>query len=434
MLWQRLLSKDTPVSLGIISIPDVRVSPIIASRWGQTTVNGKNVYNYYTPNNYPCGCSATALSQPLRFYQFPTTSITPITRECTVNGNKQNLTTMGGSYNWNNMPLTPNSQTTLAERQNIGKLTYDTSVLLQMSFTATGSGSYINLAHDALANEFAYTSTCVYTDHQNGINDTLRQRAILPNLDAGAPVILGIVGNGGHAILADGYGFSDSTLYVHLNMGWEGSADAWYNLPNIDDPYFGFNSVVDVIYNISPNSSGELLSGRITSTTGLPLAGVTVSATKSQQTWSATTTANGIYAIRLPAAKNYNLVASLGQVSSSRTVSLSASTPTEFAGPGSYYIGSGNIGNSWGNNFTLDIPEPPTITEIQLQTAVTEKYFQLSFNSQAGRIYQILSSTSLITPQWNSVTNITATTSGTTTIKLPIPLMQKTAFYRVVTE
>ncbi|NLL83983.1 MAG: hypothetical protein GX230_07060 [Lentisphaerae bacterium] len=68
----RLATKDTPVSLGIISIPDVRVSPIIASRWGQTTVNGKNVYNYYTTSGTTTIKLPIPLMQKTAFYRVVT--------------------------------------------------------------------------------------------------------------------------------------------------------------------------------------------------------------------------------------------------------------------------------------------------------------------------------------------------------------------------
>jgi len=59
-------------TLGISTIDDVRVSPIIQSRWYQSTICSGTLacYNYYTPPdgngqtyNYPSGCVATALAQ-----------------------------------------------------------------------------------------------------------------------------------------------------------------------------------------------------------------------------------------------------------------------------------------------------------------------------------------------------------------------------------
>ncbi len=65
------------------SVSDVRVDSFVQSRWNQLTHNnsttGDPCYNYYTPNNYVCGCVATAGAQLMRYWQWPTTSVTPLT-------------------------------------------------------------------------------------------------------------------------------------------------------------------------------------------------------------------------------------------------------------------------------------------------------------------------------------------------------------------
>jgi hypothetical protein len=68
--------------------------------------------------------------------------------------------------------------------------------------------------------------------------------------------------NTGHAVLCDGYGYNYSTLYHHLNMGWNGIDDAWYNLPVIDADT-GFNAITSCLYNIYTSGSGEIISGRV---------------------------------------------------------------------------------------------------------------------------------------------------------------------------
>jgi hypothetical protein len=77
---------------------------------------------------------------------------------------------------------------------------------------------------------------------------------ITPNLDAEYPVILGILGRTGHAVVVDGYGYDASTrvkaLYHHLNMGWGGHEDIWYNLPHAGN----YDTIPVCIYNIFPEA------------------------------------------------------------------------------------------------------------------------------------------------------------------------------------
>ena len=98
---------------------------------------------------------------------------------------------------------------------------------------------------------------------------------INPNLDASNPVLLGILdANGdGHAVVADGYGYDTGTLYHHLNLGWGGACTAWYIPSNIDTSCYTFNTVTDCIYNVYTSSSGEIMSGQVTDSTGNPIPG-----------------------------------------------------------------------------------------------------------------------------------------------------------------
>ncbi|GAG46507.1 unnamed protein product, partial [marine sediment metagenome] len=74
--WQ--LARPLGASGGALelgSVSDERVSPLVRTRWSQSSVSGQYCYNYYTPNHYVCGCVATAMAQLMRFYQYPTGSV-----------------------------------------------------------------------------------------------------------------------------------------------------------------------------------------------------------------------------------------------------------------------------------------------------------------------------------------------------------------------
>ncbi len=222
----------------------------------------------------------------------------------------------GGAYNWSQMPLDPDCSTTLAQRQAIGALTYDAGVAVGMDYESDGSGAYMSDAAAAMVNTFGYSNAIMGGDEIDNIGDGLNGM-INPNLDSGNPVILGIDDSqgDGHAVVADGYGYQSSTLYHHLNMGWDGDDDVWYNLPNIDalsiDPSaYSFNVVDSVIYNIYISGTGEIISGRVTAADSkTPVSGATVTAVRTGGgTYQTTTNTNGIYAFaNVPSNSTYTI-------------------------------------------------------------------------------------------------------------------------------
>ena len=136
---------------------------------------------------------------------------------------------------------------------------------------------------------------------------------INPNLDARFPVLLGIIDASiiGHEVVVDGYGYNSATLYHHLNLGWTGTADAWYNLPTVSAGSYNFNSAIECIYNVFPQGSGEIISGRVLDAAGSPVNGAKITATGERQSYSATSNSQGIYALaKIPAASTYTITAS----------------------------------------------------------------------------------------------------------------------------
>ncbi|MGD0552784.1 MAG: C10 family peptidase [Sedimentisphaerales bacterium] len=353
--WSKLLNAADSCSVLATSlggISDVRVSPLLQSKWNQTTIcSNTTCYNYYTPNNYPCGCVATAMAQYMRFWRYPTTGVGTGCFTVYVNGAARTKCLRGGdgsggAYSWTDMTLVPDCSTTLIQRRAIGALTYDAGVAVNMRYASSGSGAYISDATAAMVDTFGYSNAIEGGDEITNIGDGLNGM-INPNLDWGNPVILGISNSSdgsGHAIVADGYGYNSSTLYHHLNMGWDGEEDIWYNLPNIDSSP-SFNIVDSTIYNIYMSGSGEIISGRVTAAdTDTPISGATVTATESGgTTYSAVTNSNGIYAIaKIPSSSTYTV--SVTQPGYSFTSILASTGLSQDNQPTS--------GNCWGIDFT----------------------------------------------------------------------------------
>lgn len=280
---------NTPAAMGTTSVSDIRVAPLVQSKWSQRYVcNNNPCYNYYTPSNYYCGCVATAMAQLMRYHQHPSAAVGqkpflirkdsgPEYWVYTLGGDGY-----GGAYRWSDMVLTPNCSTTQTQRQAIGALCYDAAISINTNFCSTYAEADTLDAKDALTETFQYGNAVKGCNYYNGEWRNIGSGLvgmINPNLDAKDPVILGIKGSSAHAVLCDGYGYNATTLYHHLNMGWGGTYDAWYNLPTVDpDPNYTYTSVYKCVYNIhiTGAGNGEVISGRVFDFTGRPIPNPTV--------------------------------------------------------------------------------------------------------------------------------------------------------------
>jgi hypothetical protein len=371
--WRHFINlaegSEAGFSLTSLAYPgDIRVLPLLQSQWGQAKACEGNLYNYYTPSNYPCGCVATAMAQVMRYYEYPTVSVDMHEFEIEVSGlRKQNAITrggdgLGGPYNWSDMPLRPKvncNAITEIQRQAIGALCYDAGVVVETRYESDGSGAMFSVVGDAMVDIFEYSNAILGYDSGRNIHTPLTEM-VNPNLDAKAPVMLAISDpfdpNAGHAVVCDGYGYESSTLYHHLNMGWNGADNIWYNLPDVNSENGEYNAVFGCIYNISTSGKGEIISGRVLDRVGGPISNAQVSAEPGGRgpllVW---TDDRGIYAFEnLRSNTNYTIrPAADGYVFSSRTVRTLHSDNN-----------TARVGNIWGVDFNADSvmnPPPPDI-------------------------------------------------------------------------
>ena len=350
------------------AVSDVRVEPLLETKWSQE----EPCYNFYTPNNYPCGCVATATAQIMRYFRYPTGAVTPRTNTCDVqSGTKDlgggyyevqyspvSLTMQGGVYDWSNMPATPGSGISDVQRKAIGKLTSDVGIACFMSYAedASGTGGYV--AGPALTDVFGYANALpiVASGGSGGYfpAETIRQ-ILISNLDAKLPVLTSLDGPyGGHGAVADGYGYSSGTFFVHFNLGWGGWGDSWYAPPNVDD----FTAIDAFVYNIYPDGKkgGVICSGRVTTSAGLPVVGARVSVPDPGQhkRGECMTDENGVYALILSEG-TYDVTASGAKGDSVRSVTVEACEGTRVVMDVAYDpYQLGTVNNVYGFDFTLD--------------------------------------------------------------------------------
>lgn len=360
--WAELLEDDSfdkDSTFETSTISDTRVPALLVTKWDQSTwgnyVNTPNVYNYYTPNNYVCGCTSTSGSQIMKYWEFPKDSIDSFKEVCTVDGLDTTLESLAGKFNWNNMPLsysaTPNP--TDVQRQALGMLTYNVGVAIKSSYSENRTGSTPSKLSTALKNRFGYVSAAYITFGPNwikvgdtsGITDF--ENALYASLDAEMPVNMGIFytyKNGGHSIVADGYGYEGGKRFTHLNMGWSGQDDVWYDLPNEMLSSHKYDEIDNLVYNIHPYVQGDVISGRVLNFGGSPVSGATVNLFNSSGARVASTNANsrGIYSFRITSAGSYSVAAQSGSLSSgTKNISIPSLSS------------SYSTGNRWGNDLVF---------------------------------------------------------------------------------
>ena len=359
---------------------DLRVPELLHSDWSQGRIGNwagtdfPYCFNMYTPEingeRAVCGCVATSGAQIMRYFQYPVASVTPQAKTCEVEGVETSLTMMGGTYDWANMPTNINSMysqpesATLAYREAIGKLTYDIGVAVGMSYGANGSGAAERALANALVNVFGYRKAAYFYTNGGFSTDKLK-KAVLPNLDAKRPCGIGITNTSteeGHAIVADGYGYSDDTLYIHFNMGWKNLAgsNAWYAPPEFDVrediQYDIIDEVVCNIFTDTGSEFGSIASGRVLDGSGNPIPGATVTGTTTMLNGVVTnivTTSDerGVYAILLPAVERPCTIkaTTAGNVASNEITFNIALTDI-------------SIGNTYDNDLVVDHVPTPTIS------------------------------------------------------------------------
>jgi hypothetical protein len=371
--WGDLISKAGLTqgdfgTLGLETISDVRVAPFLKTHWAQESACSEYCYNYYTPNHNPAGCVATAMAQLMYYYRCPAAGIGRHSFTIGVLNKEQSAYTLGGDeaggpYRWTDMVLTSDCSSTVEQRKAIGALCCDAGVSVGTSYAPQGSGA------DAFAIAGAFMSVFGFSNAISGANNggdigTGLAGMINPNLDAQYPVLLGIIGASGHAVLADGYGYDLSTrtktLYHHLNMGWAGHSDVWYNLPTVAN----YDSVPVCIYNIFTEGTGEIVSGRVTDTAGQPISGVAVGASLQTKRYQAVTNDKGIYALaKLPSAASFTVGANKsGFTFTKQTVQTGTSQDWHASAGNKWgidFVGTRTTAGSLGDENPSD-PQPPS--------------------------------------------------------------------------
>ena len=235
-----------------------KLDPLVKTHWDQ----GKPYNNLCPGGNgsssrlYPTGCVATALSQVMKYHNYPKQgngehqySFQP------SSGDGRILYANFGEthYDWDNM-LNDYSSTTYTEEQAnaVATLMLHCGVSVDMGYTASGSGAYGQEACLALKTYFRYNkNTRLYTRDYYTAESWMKM--IYQELNQYGPIYYAGVsdGGGGHAFVLDGY---DETGLVHINWGWGGKSDGYFDIALLNPPSYQFSLQQEMILGMNPDA------------------------------------------------------------------------------------------------------------------------------------------------------------------------------------
>lgn len=222
-------------------------SPLLKSLWGQNSP-----YNNLCPSDqngelYPSGCVATAMAQVMKYHGYPAMG------KGTGYYNAQSVTTQvtfeGVNYDWENMlDVYVKGQYSDEQANAVATLMLHCGASVQMQYNSGGSGAYSYNAARALKNSFGY-SDGLQMKYRDYYSTSEWMSLVYGEIDAMRPIIYSgmDVNNGGHCFVIDGY---DEQGLVHVNWGWDGVNDGYYNIELLNPSSYTFSKSQSMIYGV----------------------------------------------------------------------------------------------------------------------------------------------------------------------------------------
>jgi hypothetical protein len=232
------------------------VGEMLTCKWNQDEPYNNLCPQYYSSTGdvagrYVTGCVATAMSQIMYYNKYPTVG---------VGSNSYRFTPEGGisirissifknnTYEWANMlDVYKYGKYTETQAAAVAQIMYDCGVSVNMQYTKDGSGAYSSDACLALRQYFNYDPNIkMFCRDYYPLSEWMN--LIFKEISDGCPILYGGQSSqGGHAFVFDGY---DEQGLVHVNWGWGGSSNGYFNIASLN----GFSTGQDMVQVRKPMS------------------------------------------------------------------------------------------------------------------------------------------------------------------------------------
>ena len=243
------------------------VAPLLSSTWGQRApynfmcpLKDPTPWGGYQPDELHCrvGCVAVAMGQIMRYHQWPAQgegSNSVVYPVLSMNAHTFSVDFSEANYDWNNMIDDYSGDYTEAQARAVAQLLYHCAVASNMLFERTFSFSTNFTAGDALVKYFHYDGNRMQTRMRSDYSRDEWLNMVREELSQGRPIFYEAIsislteGIYAHSFVIDGY---NEDGLVHVNWGWYGHEDGYYDIDLLDPPGYSFNSYQDMITGIQP--------------------------------------------------------------------------------------------------------------------------------------------------------------------------------------
>ncbi len=261
--WQNYLSES---ETDLTFIPKINIGPLLNTQWSQNAP-----YNNFCPIDLSngkrsvAGCPAVAMAQIINYHRTTQNTEFDDNDDYYHNfaGNRfwidddfetydfpsfpdlnSYLQTLEDHYN-NEIPLTDDDK---------AAINFACGVAAKQVYSSSISGTYgVGQAYNAYL-RFSFNDVELLNEDDPNLYDRLQE-----NILDGYPVHIAVVNEewtAGHNMVVDGY----EDGFYHINFGWGGPYDGWYDLP--EELPFELTVIEGIVVDIIPNDPESKLEGK----------------------------------------------------------------------------------------------------------------------------------------------------------------------------
>ena len=256
------------------------ISPMITTKWDQAAPYWNECPEFMSIDENGdtigdlafAGCVATAMSQIMKFHNWPeqTTKAIPSYSFSIPNGDYTYSSVQMEelpvtTFDWAHMLDSYTGGEDQVYADAVAHLIYYAGAAVKTQYGLSGSGAYTDDIPRGFTEYFAYDSNTIQIKFRTDFTLNDWNELVYQELAAGRPMIYnGTAGSGGgHSFVCDGYEYGD---YYHINWGWSGMGNGYFQLAVLNPHESGiggstsaegYNMKQNVVIGIQPGEAGS---------------------------------------------------------------------------------------------------------------------------------------------------------------------------------